>query len=182
MDKQKLPSRAEGKGSRMKLGILSWAEAKRILASYFRKVEPFEWGVAKTGGGHYPAFTFDKPVLKPDSDGGLWWRATEEGVGLHLFIHVELRNGKILFPLCFASPEGKKLALLVALTTRIKKYNEQDATILIGNSIGRWYPVRFPGPSSAILSFMARVFPDDYLSRFRAPDCPFCRHLKEGEV
>lgn len=158
-----------------KTALLSHEEVESLMAREFGKVTSHSFGIAQTEEGMIPYFIQQRIPLKPDPDGGLWWRANIEGTISHFFIHVELRNSELVFPLCLVMPDHRKFAYAVAKTTDVEKFNEGKATILIGNSLNNCYPIRFDvGPLCITLITSELV---QTLERFASKHCPACKHL-----
>lgn len=158
-----------------KVGLLLPEEAERLLTEEFGKVSDHSFGVAQTDEGYFPYFIQQKIPLKPDSDGGLWWQANIQGTVAHFFIHVGLRKGELCFPLCLVNPDHRKFAYAVAKTTFVEKFNEKEATVLIGNSLNNCYPIHFSAAPLCVSLTVSELFPT--LERFASKNCLGCKNL-----
>lgn len=163
-----------GAEKRGRINLVTPEEGENIIADYFNKVKTHDFGVALLSKDKQePYFTTINPLL-PDSDGGLWWQASVDCIGLHCFINIQLRNGLVVFPLCLVSPRHRSFASLVAETTRIKRYNERKATILIANKMPESYPITFSAENLCIALVTSEFFPPEDLLRWKSSHCPAC--------
>lgn len=164
-----------------KTAILTPEESNHLIGKYFRGVKRFSFTIAETNGRLLPCFLVQTP-LREDEDGGLWWKAGVDCVDTHCFIRIKLRNGRIVLPLCLIDPFSRKIASIIAETTKVKKYNEKEATILIGNEDGEVYPVIFSAESLCVSLVTSELFPPSFFRERLSRHCPLCRKLmKERE-
>lgn len=160
--------------------ILSESEAEEYTKKEFKRVSSHQFGIAQLEDEPIcPYFVIQLP-LKEDEDGGLWWDCHIEGTNSHFFIHIKLRNGEVVIPLCIVSPGHRKFAWALAKTTYLQKYNEKHATILIGNSQDKMYPITFDAGPLCTSLVMSKLLPPNALVRFASKYCPACKAIKKG--